>query len=102
MMYIDFNRHKQELQLESWNTNKYISEDMKNFYKDLILGMQNISSEVNVLKSEIKLMDIYLNNKNSKQDFSDFKRFIGSNSYADELTIKSYFRKKKIENILNG
>lgn len=97
--------HMNKLQLETWHNNTYMSEDIKNFYRDIINELEDfgtIKTRLINLESELSDIRLFLDAKGIKNDFTKFKSFMMSNPYADLNAIRGYFRKQKIEKILNG
>ncbi len=101
----DVYQYKDRLQLESWQTNNYMSADMKQFYLDMIHNMQQmsmLSESIANLNKDVSDIKLYLDSKNLLNDFSKFQRYMMENPFADIDTIRAFFRKQKIEKILNG
>lgn len=95
--------YRDKLQLESWHNNKYLSEDMKNFYIDIIESLNDsyfIQQNFETMFKEIGLIIKFLDYRGLNKDYSDFKNYMLKTDSPSETEIKAFFRKQKIKKIL--
>ncbi len=101
MIQTFFSSYIYSLQLEECDRNNNLSPEMKRFFRDIIHTMDDITSQLEANKTESRTIQNYLDYKNLKYDFTKFKNFILINPNSTENEIRAYFRKYKIEKILN-
>lgn len=104
MNNMNYYNHKEILQLESWQTNNYISQDMKNFYLDVLQALddlENTKFRINNLEQDLSNIKFYLDAKGMKNEYTKFELFMQSNPQVDLNAVRAYFRKQKIAKILN-
>ena len=102
---MSLHHHKNTLKLETWENNPCISIEMKSFYRDIIERIDYFDGLLYMYNSkmdDLRIIDLYLNNKGSKNDFDRFKNFIQTSYNYDDKKLKSYFRKEKIRKLLYG
>ena len=90
---MDLYQYKEKLQLESWHHNKYLSEDMKQFFRDIIQNSQEhitMNNRIYTLENDIRVIELYLNNKGVLKQFTNFKHFIGNDLYTSDIKIKNF------------
>ena len=96
--------HRNNLKLESWDHNPYISPELKGFYIDIIEKIDYFDGLLYTYNSkmdDLRILEMYLDNKGTKNDFNNFRNFVIMKNNPSELEIKIYFRKEKIKKILN-
>jgi hypothetical protein len=96
---------KSRLKLESWENNENLSGTMKDFYKKIIDCIHNLEIQQNINKilvdEKVQTMEKYLKHKFIEDEYNRFEIFTKSNPTLSETEIKSFFRKEKINQILN-
>ena len=103
---MDLYHYKEKLQLESWHNNKYLSEEMKQFFKDIIQNSQDsdllTNNRIHTLENDIRLMELFLNHKGTLNQYNKFKSYLLHVPYPTEVMLKNFFRKEKINRLLNN
>jgi hypothetical protein len=103
-----FNIIKNKLRLNTWDENNIFSPDMKDFYNLIIDKLTELESDLLFSKQtlllvndEVDIIKKYLNYKSLNTDLDTFKNFMYVTPNATDVEIKAFFRKKKIEKILD-
>ena len=94
---------KNRLRLESWDNNEILSQTMKEFYKEIIDSISNLEIQQDnnrfFINEKVQTMEKYLKYKYIDSEYERFEIFIKTS--PTEAQIKSFFRKEKINQILN-
>ncbi len=103
--FTDFYALKNNLKLNDFEENKIFSSDMIKFYKTIMDSIERIENEIIFEKHNnlhnFNTIETFLNYKSLRNEFSLYKEYLNSNPNATSTEIKSFFRKIKIEKILN-
>lgn len=96
---------KNRLRLESWESNDLLSQTMKEFYKEIIESITHLEIQQDnnrfFVNEKVQTMEKYLKHKFIEDEYNRFEIFTKSNPTLSESEIKAFFRKEKINQILN-